>query len=259
MASVGFSVGPGDEWSLLIPIIISALDFDLCPQNPQRSEDATNIITEPDGHIPSATMLNTYETSGDKKKRGGGSTRSSGSGHHVPRRGAVSDDRRAERERQIAIMDTLISDFEQSTSGIGDELHLQILAGTVDQPGDMDGSTVGRRPAGGSGSGSAGRGGGPIVGNSGSHHGGALDVDREAAAPSGRSLTILINSIVCYGGAFNAFSCTIVSSLSRLFHSSSAVSFETQDVLVSQKPHTHLFNLVLFLTLTQFRRNRKCP
>ena len=133
-------------------------------------------------------MLNTYETSGGKKKRGGGSTRSSGSGHHVPRRGAVSDDRRAERERQIAIMDTLISDFEQSTSGIGDELHLQILAGTVDQPGDMDGSTVGRRSAGGSsGNSAAGRGGGPIVGNSGSHHGGALDVDRAAAAPSGRS------------------------------------------------------------------------
>lgn len=206
-------------------------------------------------------MLNTYETSGGKKKRGGGSTRSSGRDHHVPRRGAVSDDRRAERERQIAIMDTLISDFEQSTSGIGDELHLQILAGTVDQPGDMDGRTIGRRSAGGNGSGSAaaGRGGRPIVGNSGSHHGGALDVDWAAAAPSGRSLTILINSIVCYGGAFNAFFCTIVSSLWRLFYSSSAVSFETQDMLVSPNPHTHLFNLVLFLSLTPFRRNRKCP
>ena len=138
-------------------------------------------------------MLNTYETSGGKKKRGGGSTRSSGSGHHVPRRGAVSDDRRAERERQIAIMDTLISDFEQSTSGIGDELHLQILAGTVDQPGDMDGSTVGRRStaggtrnnassasAAGSFSSRGGGGGGPMI----SHHGSPLDADR-AAAPSG--------------------------------------------------------------------------
>lgn len=133
-------------------------------------------------------MLNTYD-SGGKNKRG-----TTGSSRHAPRRGAVSDDRRAERERQLAIMDTLISDFEQSTSGIGDELHLQIASSTLDQPGDMNGSTVGRGSTG-SGSGSAAstaggrggsRGGGPIVGNSGSHRGGALETD-QGAAPSGMS------------------------------------------------------------------------
>ena len=150
-------------------------------------------------------MLNTYDTGGGngRKKRGGASrsTRSSGSGHHVPRRGALSDDRRAERERQIAIMDTLISDFEQSTSGIGDELHLQILAGTVDQPGDMDGSTVGRGYSGTGGSDGAvsgrNRGGGPIVGNSGSHYGGAHETDR-APAPSGMPRSHWSARLYCY-------------------------------------------------------------